>query len=128
LNLILKFSFNSFSRCEIHVQGKNTERSCASVTRTFEPLKLIHSYVCYSIRVLTQGGRIYFMTFIDDYSKFCYTYLLKFKDDVLDWFKVYKAEAENQLDKRIKILRSDRRSIPQMKWLSTAKNTTLFMR
>ena len=48
------------------------------------------------------------MTFIDDYSKFCHTYLLKFKDEVLDWFKVYKAEAENQREKKIKILRSDR--------------------
>ena len=54
------------------------------------------------------------VTFIDDYSKFCYTYLLKSKDEVLDWFKVYKTEAENKLEK-IKILRSDRGgSIPQM--------------
>ena len=48
------------------------------------------------------------MTFIHDHSKFCYTYLLKFKDEVHDWFKVYKAEAENQLEKKIKILKSDR--------------------
>ena len=48
------------------------------------------------------------MIFIDDHSKFCHTYLLKFKDEVLDWFKVYKAEAENQHEKKIKKLRSDR--------------------
>ena len=48
------------------------------------------------------------MTFIDDYSKFCYTYLIKFKNEVLYWFKVYKVEAENQLEKKIKILRADR--------------------
>ena len=33
---------------------------------------------------------------------------LKSKDEVLDWFKVYKAETENQLEMKIKILRSDR--------------------
>ena len=56
------------------------------------------------------------MTFIDDYSRYCYTYLLKSKDEVLDMFKVYKVESENQLDKRIKILRSDRGgSLPQTK-------------
>ena len=49
------------------------------------------------------------MTFIDDYSKFCYTYLLKSKDEVLSWFKLYKAEAENQLERKIKILRYDHR-------------------
>jgi len=70
-----------------------------------------------------------FVTFINDYSKFSYTYLLKSKDEVLDWFKVYKAEAENQLEKKIKILRSDRgESIPQMIWQNSAKNTVLFMR
>ena len=60
-----------------------------------------------SNRVLIRGGRRYFVTFINDYSKFYYTYLLKLKDEILDWFKVYKAEAENQLEKKIKILISD---------------------
>ena len=125
LNLIPKFSFDSFSRSEIHVQGKNIERSCASITRTFEPLKLIHSYV--SFDQSSHHGRIYFVTFIDDYSKFCYTYLLKFKDKVLDWFKVYKAKTENQLDRKIKILRSDRGgSIPQMICQDSAKSMILF--
>jgi len=48
------------------------------------------------------------VTFIDDHSKFYYNYLLKSYDEVLHWLKVYKVEAENQLDKKIKILRSDR--------------------
>ena len=34
---------------------------------------------------------------------------LKSKDEILDWFKGYKAEAENQLERKIKILRSDNR-------------------
>ena len=71
------------------------------------------------------------MTFINDHSKFCYTYLLKFKDEILDWFKVYKAEAKNQLERKIKILGSDhggRGSIPQMICQASAKSTTLFMR
>jgi transposase InsO family protein len=36
-------------------------------------------------------------------------YLLKSKDEALNYFKVYKAEAQNQLEKRIKRLRCDRR-------------------
>jgi len=51
------------------------------------------------------------VTFIDDHPKFYYTYLLKSKDEVPDWFKVYKAEAENQLKRKIKIVRSDHRGI-----------------
>jgi transposase InsO family protein len=48
------------------------------------------------------------MTFIDDYTRFCYVYLLKTKDKALHYFKVYRAEVENQLEKKIKRLRSDR--------------------
>ena len=48
------------------------------------------------------------MTFIDDCTRFCYVYLLKTKDEALHYFKVYKAEVENQLEKKIKRLRSDR--------------------
>ena len=36
-------------------------------------------------------------------------YLLKTKDEVLHYFKIYKAEVENQLERKIKHLRSDRR-------------------
>jgi transposase InsO family protein len=35
-------------------------------------------------------------------------YLLKIKNEVLHYFKVYKDEVENQLEKKIKCLRSDR--------------------
>jgi hypothetical protein len=33
--------------------------------------------------------------------------LLQTKDKVLDYFKIYKAKVENQLERRIKRLRSD---------------------
>ncbi|GKB31396.1 pol polyprotein [Tanacetum coccineum] len=35
-------------------------------------------------------------------------YLINTKDEALNMFKTYKAEVENQLDKKIKIIRSDR--------------------
>ena len=35
-------------------------------------------------------------------------YLIKTKDEAFDKFKLYKAEVENQKDKRIKMIRSDR--------------------
>jgi transposase InsO family protein len=57
---------------------------------------------------LTKGGKRYFMTLIDDASRYCYVYLLKTKDEALDYFKIFKAEAENQLKRKIKCLRLDR--------------------
>jgi len=57
---------------------------------------------------LTKGGSRYFITFIDDYTRFCHVYMLKTKDETLHYFKTYKAEVENQLERKIKRLRSDR--------------------
>jgi hypothetical protein len=58
--------------------------------------------------VLIKGGQRYFMTMIDNASRYCYIYLLKTKDEALNYFKIYKAEVENQLEKKIKRFRSDR--------------------
>jgi hypothetical protein len=38
--------------------------------------------------VLTKGGKRYFMTLMDDATRFCYVYLLKTKDETLDYFKI----------------------------------------
>jgi hypothetical protein len=52
--------------------------------------------------VLTEGGKRYFMTLIDDATRFFYIYLLKTKDEALNCIKIYKAEVETQLEKKIK--------------------------
>jgi transposase InsO family protein len=57
--------------------------------------------------VLIDDGQRYFMTMIDDASKYCYVYLLKTKNETLNCFKTYKAKVENQLEKKIKRFRSD---------------------
>ena len=40
--------------------------------------------------------------------RFCYVYLLKTKDKTLNYFKIYKSEVENQLERKTKHLRSAR--------------------
>jgi transposase InsO family protein len=70
--------------------------------------ELIHSDICEMMNgELTKGGKRYFITFIDDCTRFCYVYLMKTKDEALHYFKIYKVEVENQLEKKIKRLRSD---------------------
>ena len=58
--------------------------------------------------VQTRGGNKYFITFVDDSTKYCYVYLLKSKDEAIEKFVLYKKEVENQLNEKIKVLRSDR--------------------
>ena len=79
----------------------------AAEARNLAPLELVHSDLCEMNDELTKGGKRYFMTFIDDCTRFCYVYLLKSKDKTLHYFKTYKGEVENQLERKIKRLRSD---------------------
>ena len=57
---------------------------------------------------MTRGGKKFYVTFIDDYIRFTRVYLLRNKDEAFDMFLSYKAEVENQLDRKIKRIRSDR--------------------
>ena len=79
-----------------------------SIERSTEPLGLVHTDVCDLKFVQTRGGNKYFIIFIDDCTKYFYVYLLKSKDEALEKFITYKNEVENQLDKKIKMVRSDR--------------------
>ena len=110
LSLIPKFDLVKGSKCHACVQAKQLRKPHKAVkeARNLAPLDLIHSDLCETNGILTKGGKRYFMTLIDDCTRFCYVYLLNTKDEALHYFKVYKAEVENQLEKKIKWLRSDR--------------------
>ena len=108
LNNIPKFHIDSNHKCKTCVEAKLTRSSFKSVERKTEPLDMIHTDVCDLKSIPTRGGNKYFITFIDDSTKYCYVYLLKSKDEAIDKFNLYKNEVENQLNKKIKVVRSDR--------------------
>ena len=58
--------------------------------------------------VKARHGALYFITFIDDYTRFGYVYLISHKYEALDCFIKFLNEVENQLDKKVKALRIDR--------------------
>ena len=64
--------------------------------------------ICGPFPTESWNGQQYFISFIDDYSCYGYIYLIHEKSESLDMFKAYKAEVENQLNRRIKTVRSDR--------------------
>ena len=70
-------------------------------------LELVNSDVCGPMSTQARGGYEYFITFIDDYSRFGYVYLMKQKFEAFEKYKEFKAEVENQLGKHIKAIRSD---------------------
>ncbi|KAK1665665.1 hypothetical protein QYE76_053824 [Lolium multiflorum] len=58
-------------------------------------------------RSIARGYR-YVLTFTDDLSRYGYIYLMKHKSETFEKFKEFQSEVENQRNKKIKFLRSDR--------------------
>ena len=52
-------------------------------------------------------GYVYYVSFIDDFSRETWIYFLKGKNEVFSKFKEFKALVENLFEKKIKIFRSD---------------------
>ncbi|KAK8656122.1 hypothetical protein V6N13_108681 [Hibiscus sabdariffa] len=76
--------------------------------RASDLLGLIHSDVCGPMNTQAIGGFHYFITFIDDFSRYGYIYLMRHKSEALEKFKEFRNEVQNQHGKSIKALRSDR--------------------
>ena len=57
---------------------------------------------------MTRGGKRFYVIFVADYSRITKLYLLRTKDKVLEMFIKQKSEVENQKNKRIKRLRTNR--------------------
>ena len=89
------------------LEGKMTKRPfSAKGERSKEPLQLVHSNVCGPLSVQARGCYEYFVTFIDDYSRYGYVYLMHKKSETFGKFKEFMAEDEEQLSKSLKTLRS----------------------
>ena len=107
LELLPRFNIDANHKCETCVESKLTRSSFHNIERNTEPLELIHSDTCDLKYVQTRGGKKYFVTFIEDCTRYWYGYLLRSKDEALEKFMHYKNEVENQLGKKIKAIRSD---------------------
>ena len=76
-------------------------------TRVSSTLDFIHSDVSGPMPTTSMNGSIYFITFIDDCSSYCWIYFLKQKYDIFETFKVFKDLVENDLGKKIKSIISN---------------------
>ena len=67
--------------------------------RAKEVLELVHTDLCGPISTNARGGYEYFVTFIDDYSRYGYIYLMHHKSETFEKFKEFKAEVKNHRSK-----------------------------
>jgi hypothetical protein len=94
--------------CNGCAQGKNIKNPFPKRdSKAKGVLEIIQSDVCVPMPSSSISGYVYYVSFIDDYSRKTWVYLLKSKDEVFSKFKEFKALIENLFERKIKILRLD---------------------
>ena len=102
-------SLPSGDACEDCINGKLTRAPHTKpAARADRPLYRVFSDVHGPLPVRSRRGHLYWVTFIDDFSRFPAVYFITRKSDVFDAFRKYKAWAENLTGHRIGILRDDK--------------------
>jgi transposase InsO family protein len=95
--------------CEDCVNGKLTRAPHTKPTvRAERPLFRVFSDVHGPVPVRSRHGHFFWVTFINDHSRFPAVYFIAKKSDVFDAFRKYKAWAENVTGRYISILRDDK--------------------
>src|SRR3954470_15460277 len=101
--------FESLEICEACLMGKMTKTPFSGMMeRATDLLEIIHTDVCGPMSVASRGGYRYVLTFMDDLSRYGYIYFMKHKSETFEKFKEFQSEVENQRNKKITFLRSDR--------------------
>lgn len=76
-------------------------------TKTNHPLEIIHTGLWGSAPVISVQGYRYYVSFVDEYTRFTWIFRLKTKDATLPIFKIFKTQVEKQFERPIKCLQSD---------------------
>ena len=66
--------------------------------RASAPFELVHSDVWGPCPVMSKTGFKYFVTFVDDYSRVTWLYLMKSRSELFSHFYAFCAEIKTQFD------------------------------
>lgn len=107
-NLPTHGTFNQSSFCDSCPLGKSIKLSFTlSNSISVAPLDLIHTDVWGPSPYPSIKGSLYYIVFLDDYSKYSWVYPLKLRSDVFDCFIKFQKLVENMFSRTIKSLQSD---------------------
>ncbi|KAL9431820.1 hypothetical protein AB3S75_026925 [Citrus x aurantiifolia] len=108
-DILHNLDFSDFGTCVDCIKGKLTAKTRKERTqRGQQVLELVHTDICGPFTPIAIGGYKYFITFIDDFSRYGHVELLAEKSESLSVFQAFKANVELQKGKKIKAVRSDR--------------------
>lgn len=98
-----------YQTCECCAEGKIARKPFPRKTerQSTKVLDLIHTDICGPMNTVTPGGSRYFLTMIDDHSRYTVVYFLKRKSDAADVIKEYVTMVRNRFGRNPVAVRSD---------------------
>lgn len=96
LGLPDQFTSSSMLLCEHCISGKLKTNYFPLVLHqpTTSIFALVHTHLCGPMKSSSLGGSKYFLTFIDDFSRYTHVYFLTHEFDVFTYFKIFKDMVE----------------------------------
>lgn len=95
-------------RCENCITSKIiSSKFFENQKRGTEPMHIVHSDLCGPMEVSTPSGNQYFLTFIDDYSRFTVVRLLKSKEEAAEAVKDYVEAMSARFGRKPMAVRTD---------------------
>lgn len=109
---------NCDSRCEICIVAKMLRKAFAKEKPhvSKDILDIVYSDLCGPFQTQTPGGKLYFLTFIDEYSRYTTVYLLR-----------EKSEVNTKIKDFIELMRTQKGKIPKIfNNICEQRNSNLF--
>ena len=98
---------NNFHCQDCSLSKSTHSRSKNPHTSATKPFELIHSDLSGKFSVQSLGKAFYYMTFIDDYTRYTWVYILKTKDQASQAIKDFLAMVKRQFNTEVKYFRTD---------------------
>ncbi|GJW04587.1 putative ribonuclease H-like domain-containing protein [Tanacetum coccineum] len=102
-------SFKNDHTCVACQKGKQHKASCKAKIERFvtHPLHTLHMDLFGPTSVRSINHASYCLVITDDCSRFCWVFFLAKKDETSNILKTFIRQIENQLNQKVKIIRSD---------------------
>jgi hypothetical protein len=97
--LEIHISAQTCESCELGKQHRQSFPQSISKRATHK-LELVHSEICGPMNIVLLSNNVYFILFIDDFSRMTWVYFLKTKSQAFSMFRNFKKMAETQSDKK----------------------------
>ncbi|KAK1431920.1 hypothetical protein QVD17_08717 [Tagetes erecta] len=101
--------FSTTDLCPACLKGKQHRMSFKSKLENSisKPLQMLHMDLFGPTNVQSIGKKSYCFVIIDDFTRFSWVYFLHAKSETAELLKEFIVKVENQLDCKVKVLRSD---------------------